>query len=396
MWYTAGVVYIATLSIADFALFNYIGFDPKVSYVEFSVISGAWSAAFIAANELLGRFADAGEHGRLAFLSSAMIALSALLFGLARGNVIILGLAYVAHAAATASANLAFSTSVFELTPADSWELRSSIQRLGLYSLRGMGLLLLALITPAIGAIGPVGAALALAASLGLSFSFLLPPSMPLLERKLGKAFRGLSVIGVYSASVAAFIGDRYGLLCSISEGVKGRSSPVLFGMAAAFASFVGDYFLTALPLYLRTESFTFQQYSLTFGIAGLVASIGLVLIDATSISVTLVAGLVVTRGLWMSLTLGYVRDLSWLGIYVAVSLVLFASVEMTLYRLFVREASGYGVHTYAVLKEFGSLAGSVAGGVALLGGSYVFIGLPLVSTLASAALLLFNGRVKI
>ncbi|MGC9210399.1 MAG: hypothetical protein ACP5FT_03960 [Acidilobus sp.] len=396
MWFTVGVVYIAALSIVDFTLFNYIGFDPKVTYVEFSVISGAWSAVFVLSNELLGRLADRGEHGRLAELSTATIAASAVLFTISRGSIVLMGAAYMLHAVATASANLAFSTGLFELTPAESWEFRTSIQRLGLYSLRGLALLTLAALEPLVGTLGPIVAALVLAAVAGVALTFTLPPSMPLLERRLSKAFRGLSAFSVYTSSLAAFVGGRYGILYSLSAQVETRPSPLRLGLAAAFSAFVGDYFLTALPLYLRSESFTYVEYTLAFGAAGLAAALGLIVIDALSAGPCLVAGLVIARGLWMAALLTYVRGLAGLALYVTVSLVLFASVELMLYRLFVKQASGYGVHTYAVLKEIGSLMGSLAGGVALLGGTYVFLGLPLASTLISAALVLVNSRVKI
>ncbi len=389
MWFELGVIYLAALSIADFSLFNYIGFDPKVSYVQFSAISGLWSLSFITSNELLGRLADRGQHRHLALLSSASIGASALFFLLSRGSVLVLGVAYLVHAFATASANLAFSTGMFELTPSDSWEYRTSVQRLGLYSVRGLALLALSMAIPLLGSAGPVTASLTAATAFGLAFVSFLTPSVPLLERRLNRVLNRLSYLSSYSASLAAFVGGRYGVLYEISSGAQRRpSSPIPTAVSASLAAFVGDYFLTALPLYLRSESVSFRSYSLSFGVASLVAALGLLLFDASAAEGWLVGTVIALRGLWMSLGLRLVGGYGGLTLYLVPSVLLFASIDLLLYRLFVRRSSGYGVHMYAALKELGSLAGSFLGGLAIMGGSAIFLGLPISASLLSAAVL--------
>ena len=389
MWFELGVVYLAALSIADFSLFNYIGFDPKVSYVEFSVISGLWSLSFITTSEVLGRLADRGRHRSLALLSSAAIAVSALVFLISRGSTPLLGLAYVIHAFATATANLAFSTGVFELTPSDSWEYRTSVQRLSLYSIRGLALLLISMTVPLIGSSGPVMASLVAATALGISFFTILTPSLPLLERRLNRVLNGLSYLGSYSASLAALVGGRYGVIYEISTASRyRRSSPLPMAISASLAAFVGDYFLTALPLYLRSDNVSFASYSFSFGVASLVGALALALFDAFPADGWLVGSLIAARGLWMSLGLRLASADNGLTLYLVPSITLFASIDLLLYRLFMRRSSGYGVHMYAALRELGSLTGSLAGGLALMGGRAVFFGLPISASLASAGIL--------
>jgi len=87
LWFSVGVVYLAAISLADFTIFNYLGFNPRVSDVEFSVISGLWSVVFILSNELLGRLADRGDHRGLAIISAISISVALLLFGLSHGSV---------------------------------------------------------------------------------------------------------------------------------------------------------------------------------------------------------------------------------------------------------------------------------------------------------------------
>jgi len=394
LWFIIGVVYLAAISLADFAMFNYLGFNPRVSDVEFSVISGLWSVVFILSNELLGRLADHGDHRGLAMISAISISVALLLFGLSHGSVLIIGLAYLVHAVSSASANLAFSTSIVELTPGHSWSLRSTEQRVGLQLIRGLSLLVIAILTPLIGEYGPIIAALAAATALGLAFVSSLPPSVTLLERRLQRVFTGLSGLGLYNASVAALIGGRYGIIYEASSATrKARASPVTIAASAALAAFVGDYYLTALPLYLRSESVTFSQYAMAFGVAGLAAAALMVLAEAYSASAAIVATLIVTRGLWMAFALYLVKGLADLALYIVVSLVLFASIELTLYKLFLSYGLGYNVHTYAVLKELGSMMGSFLGGPALLAGPYAFWGLPLAATAAAAGLLMTATR---
>ena len=389
MWFELGVVYLAALSIADFSLFNYIGFDPSVSYVEFSAISGLWSLSFITTSEVLGRLADRGQHRSLALLSSAGIVVSAIVFLVSRGSVMLLGLAYVIHAFATASANLAFSTGVFELTSSDSWEFRTSVQRLSLYLLRGLALLLVSMAVPLIGSSGPVMASLFAASALGVAFFSFLIPSFPLLERRLNRVLNGLSPLGSYSASLAALVGGRYGVIYEISTTSRyRRSSPLPMAISASLAAFVGDYFLTALPLYLRSDNVSFASYSFSFGVASLVGALALVVFDAFPADGWLVGSLVAARGLWMSLGLVFASDYGGLTLYLVPSVTLFASIDLLLYRFFMRRSSGYGVHIYAALRELGSLAGSLTGGLAIMGGRAVFLGLPISASLASAGLL--------
>ena len=389
MWFELGVVYLAALSIADFSLFNYIGFDPRVSYVEFSAISGLWSLLFITTSEVLGRLADSGHHRLLALLSSVGIGVSALLFLISRGSIPLLGLAYMIHAFATASANLAFSTGVFELTPPDSWEYRTSVQRLSLYSIRGLALLLVSMAAPLIGSSGPVMASLLAASALGISFYTLLTPSFPLLERRLNRVLNGLSYLGSYSASLAALVGGRYGVIYELSTASRSRRfSPLSMAISASLAAFVGDYFLTALPLYLRSGNVSFASYSFSFGVASMVGALALVLFDAFPADGWLVGLLVAARGLWMSLGLSLASAGDGLTLYLVPSITLFASIDLLLYRLFMRRSSGYGVHMYAALRELGSLTGSLAGGLAIMGGRAVFFGLPISASLASAGLM--------
>jgi hypothetical protein len=118
-----------------------------------------------------------------------------------------------------------------------------------------------------------------------------------------------------------------------------------------------------------------------------------MVLAEAYSASAAIVATLIVTRGLWMAFALYFVKGLAALALYIVVSLVLFASIELTLYKLFLSYGLGYKVYTYAVLKELGSMMGSFLGGPALLAGPYAFWGLPLAVTAAAAGLLIAATR---
>jgi MFS family permease len=388
MWYWLGVTYIAALSIVDFMMFNYIGFRTNVSDVDYGIIGAAWSAVFIATSELLGRLADRGDYRRLSAVSLTFIAAASVLFALARG-VWLMALAYIFHAVATSTANLGFSASLFELSPDVEWESRTSGQRLGLYGIRGLGLLALALAVPFVRLLGLVVGVGVAAVAIGLLFLTALPSQWITFERKLHGVINRLSLTGAYTAALGSFVSYRYGILYSISRGVaRGSGSSMGVALSATLTTFVGDYYLTALPLILRQMTVGLRDYMIAFAAAGLATALTLAMVQGTS-SRSLAAAGIALRGAWAIAAVSFIRSMAGLAAYIVILVALFGVLDLSLYQIYIGLTGGYRVHGYMVLRELGSLAGSLAGGVALYAGPMAFMVTPAVVTGAAVAALL-------
>ena len=390
MWLPLGVAYVGSLSAVDFVVFNYLGLDTGISDVLFGVVGAAWSAVYILSNELLGRLADRGCYRALAVLSAASIAAALALIAASRGSSApLIAAGYMAHAVAVASANLSLSAGIFELQPASEWDSSTSLQRLGLHAVRGAALLAVSL---ALGALGSyvLGAVAGLALALGLSYAASLPlPWLLGLERRLARALSRLSAVSAYSAGVGAFVYGRYDLAVRIAGAVsRGRGRPSAVALSASLSTFVGDYMLTALPLVFRGLDLSLSQYSMAFGLASLAAAAALAVLEGSTFGRPALAAILLARGLWMALALPLADSLAGLAAYVSVGLLIYSLADLMLYRLYYSLSEGYGVHRYMVMRELGSMLGSLAAGAAVQAGGELFLALPVAAAAASSALL--------
>jgi hypothetical protein len=385
VWYWLGVTYIAALSIVDFMMFNYIGFRTDVSDIDYGIIGAAWSAVFITSSEFLGRLADRGDYRKLTAVSLVTIAVASPLFGLARG-VELMAIAYMFHAVATAAANLGFSAGMFELSPDMEWEAKASGQRLGLFGIKGLGLLALSFVVPFIPLMGlAVGVGVA-SLAVGLAFMLFLPSGWPPFERKLHGLMLRLEGFGLYATAVGSFVYGKYGLLYNISRSVeKGSGSSTGVAVSAMLTTFVGDYYLTALPLMLRYVSLGLRDYMVAFAAAGLSAAAALALVQGTS-SRSLAAAGIAIRGAWAVVAIRFIDSLAGMVAYIAVLVALFSVLDLSLYRIYIGITGGYRVHGYMMLRELGSLVGSLAGGLALYLGPLAFTATPAIITAAAVA----------
>ncbi len=389
MWYELGVAYIAGLSVVDFMIYNYIGFKTNVSDVDYGIIGGLWSAVFIATSELLGRLADRGSYRGLSEVSLIFLAMAAAAFALSRNNVAVLAAAYMFHAVAVSTANLGFSAGLFEMSPDSEWESKSYGQRLGLFGLRGLGLLIISLALPFISAFGLVEAVVIAGGLVGLAFVIALPREWPLFERRLHGILTSLTYVSAYRRAVEYFAYGKYGLLSEVPTSLRRGHATLSLPLSALFTTFVGDYYVTALPLVLRDINIGLREYAIAFGVAGLSAAAGLAILGSMGENKAVTSVGIIARGAWAILAIRFISSIAGIVMYISVLVLLFSLLDVSLYKMYIKASGGYGVHQYMVLREMGSLIGSIAGGVALSEGPVVFIATPAVATAAAALSLL-------
>ncbi len=393
MWLGLGIAYIAGLSVVDFTLFNYIGFYTGISDMDFGIIGAAWSTVFMLSSELLGRLADRGNYRLLAIISLASATAMASLLVASR-SLVILTAAYMFHALSVASANLSLSTGIFELEDYSRWSPDVQGQRLGLYGLRGMALLAIALLAPTAALVSRViTAAAAIVLAVAAAYVALLPSAhLYGLFRKLNRLERNLSLASPYLLSVGALTLGRVDLVMSVANGLsRARGSrPMAVSASAFMATFVGDYMLTALPLMLRGTQLTFGPYALAFGVAALLGTLLLLFIASGLPSKALLALLLAVRGLWLLAGLRLlVLGLLGLIIYTVGYVALFALIDIYLYTYYYTMLGGYGVHGYMIMREMGSMVGSLMAGLALMAGQWTFLAVPSAVATASVVAIL-------
>lgn len=361
-WLAVHAVYVGLLSFLDVALFSYLAFGVAYTASELGLANAAWSAVFVLSNAILSPLADRGVNRGLLALSFLSLTGSLALF--VEGGKVLTAVAYCLHALATASANLAASASVVELLDSEQWSRAFVTQRLALYGVRGVSLVVLAMVGPSKGLV----ASLAVAVAIGAAGVLLTPPVGLPLQRKLHLMIR----------SIEGMIAKANGWLLSGSfmnplalpnprwslKGYQEVFRPLGILASVFFVVALGDYVLVCFVKRL-TGVVPYDSFLLMMGAASMLIGPTLPLAyrlsSAGPASAALLAAL---RGaLFLSLATR-VNTLALGTLFMALSLTLFLLVDTVLYSMYVEATSGYRFGGYFVARELGSMVGGILGGL--------------------------------
>jgi len=376
---------MAMLSMLDMAIFTYIGYTFKVSPIYYSVVAAAWSVTYITGNKLFSALSDSGKNKDLMLLAFVFISTSMLLFW--KSTLVSVTLAYFMHAMAVSTANLAMSTSIYEIFDSSDWKKYSTFQRILQNLLRGTTLIVISS--------GIINATLSqvlmLTSALG-ALSFFILPSISLgFERKLhmlGKNVTDLigfaSTRGILTTAIENARSMEIGTISFM--GFSDRHLPrgrILVSTFLAVA--VGDFVFTAMPLLIKT-SVTLSNYWMAQGITGITVAVAALLINALlrgdkKIAIAIIA----MRGLWLSLAMPLMYSENTIVFYLIGMYFLGLAMDTTLFNLYSEASSGYGAHSYFISREVGTLTGSLlAGFVLALGVPAAVILIPILLSIAS------------
>uniref|UniRef100_A0A7J3SKT1 MFS transporter n=1 Tax=Fervidicoccus fontis TaxID=683846 RepID=A0A7J3SKT1_9CREN len=385
MWFYFGVSFMAMLSMLDMAIFTYIGYTFKVSPIYYSVVAAAWSVTYITGNKLFSALSDSGKNKDLMLLAFVFISTSMLLFW--KSTLVSVTLAYFMHAMAVSTANLAMSTSIYEIFDSSDWKKYSTFQRILQNLLRGTTLIVISS--------GIINATLSqvlmLTSAIG-ALSFFVLPSISLdFERKLhmlGKNVTDLigfaSTRGILTTAIENARSMEIGTISFM--GFSDRHLPrgrILVSTFLAVA--VGDFVFTAMPLLIKT-SVTLSNYWMAQGITGITVAVAALLINALlrgdkKIAIAIIA----MRGLWLSLAMPLMYSENTIVFYLIGMYFLGLAMDATLFNLYSEASSGYGAHSYFISREVGTLTGSLlAGFVLALGVPAAVILIPILLSIAS------------
>jgi hypothetical protein len=369
----------------DMAIFTYIGYTFKVSPIYYSVVAAAWSVTYITGNKLFSALSDSGKNKDLMLLAFVFISTSMLLFW--KSTLMSVTLAYFMHAMAVSTANLAMSTSIYEIFDSSDWKKYSTFQRILQNLLRGTTLIVISS--------GIINATLSqvlmLTSAIG-ALSFFVLPSISLgFERKLhmlGKNVTDLigfaSTRGILTTAIENARSMEIGTISFI--GFSDRHLPrgrILVSTFLAVA--VGDFVFTAMPLLIKT-SVTLSNYWMAQGITGITVAVAALLIKALlrgdkKIAIAIIA----MRGLWLSLAMPLMYSENTIVFYLIGMYFLGLAMDTTLFNLYSEASSGYGAHSYFISREVGTLTGSLlAGFVLALGVPAAVILIPILLSIAS------------
>lgn len=376
---------MAMLSMLDMAIFTYIGYTFKVSPIYYSVVAAAWSVTYITGNKLFSALSDSGKNKDLMLLAFVFISTSMLLFW--KSTLVSVTLAYLMHAMAVSTANLAMSTSIYEIFDSSDWNKYSTFQRILQNLLRGTTLIVISsgIISVTLSQV------LMLTSALG-ALSFFILPSISLgFERKLhmlGKNVTDLigfaSTRGILTTAIENARSMEIGTISFM--GFSDRHLPrgrILVSTFLAVA--VGDFVFTAMPLLIKT-SVTLSNYWMAQGITGITVAVAALLINALlrgdkKIAIAIIA----MRGLWLSLAMPLMYSENTIVFYLIGMYFLGLAMDATLFNLYSEASSGYGAHSYFISRELGTLTGSLlAGFVLALGVPAAVILIPILLSIVS------------
>lgn len=390
LWFYIGVSFMALLSMLDMAIFTYIGFTFKVSPIYYSIVAASWSIIYIIVNKSLAWLGDAGRNKAL--MSLAFLSIVASLFLFAGNTLYSVTLAYMFHAVAVAGANLAMSTSIYELFDSSLWSRYSTLQRILQNLLRGSILIVISS--------GIVSSSLynvLILASLLGALSLLFLPSINLgMERKLHMIGKGVSnLVGLASSRgilIAAMnsINEMSYRAFGFWNSYKSSPSRGRIAIAVFLGVATGDFVFTAMPLLIKT-SMPLSKYWMAQGITGITIAIGALLISTKLSGDKIVAASIIAlRGLWLSLAMPLMYKEETLVLYLIGMYFLGLAMDASLFNLYSEASSGYGTHSYFIARELGTLTGSLlAGAVLALGAKQAVFAVPIILTAISAIQLL-------
>ncbi|MDP8003490.1 MAG: MFS transporter [Caldisphaera sp.] len=381
MWFEIAMLFMGLLSAMDIGIFTYIGYRTSVTPFEYGLIGALWSATFIISNLIFGRLSDKGKNKLLISISFFSILITGLLFTF--HSLTSLAIAYMFHALSVASSNLAISTTIFEMKSSNKWKFYTELQRFSLYSIRGLALVSLYFIRN----IFQLDYFIYFTVFIGLATFFTIPSLQLKVERSLHSLSKGFDSITSYVKMLSYIAYDNaFALPNAVKRGYfnKKNLSSKNIALSMFFVTLAGDYIFTALPL-LAKSTISLGLLWFSYGISGIIMAISLILISLISSNSKGLAILAILfRGLWLVIAISLIKDFVSLIVFITISYMLFSIIDIILYNSFSESSSGYGSHSYYMLRELGTLIGSMIVGLTLERGEIIFDSVPLISTALS------------
>lgn len=390
-WLRIGVVYNGALSFMDLALFSYYAFVFKGSAFELGMISAAWSVVYILANFLLGGLADKGNNKTLAFLSLISSILVTITFSFQ--SKLWVSIAYMLHAVATTSISLALSVSVLELIDSSAWDNANTMLRIGTFASRGLLLIAFSYtlgdkgLSPYLYFLVAMGVlAFVSLPSIGLSIERKLYRFTKVVDELIGKA----SSWALYSVSSMNPSAIRFTEKIGFESRNGVSAGSVLLAILLVVA--LGDYVFVVFTSLLATK-LAYSSYLLFMGlVAFLVGPIMYFIGRITMGSRFLVVLLVMLRGLFFMIFLEKVNTPLEGTVFMLVSSILYAIIELSLYGMYIQETTGYRTNMFFISRETGSIIGSLLGGYLWRNAQILYIPVAVVMLILTI-ILLARGR---
>jgi len=333
-------------------------------------MSALWSFTYILANYLLSELADLGRNKLLIIMTTISLSVIYILFiDINDFNSLLM---YSLHALAVASINLALSVTILEIYDYFSWGRVNMLSRVLSNVFRGITFLLVAL--------SIIDLSFIIASLIIISItSTLLIPSIGLnIERKLYKMGRDLSLVSRYmKASTALLYIHRPKEALEVFESVWSSDRLKPWKILISTFSYVvfSDIIFVILPLILK-NSLSLNTLMFSWGIALLVT--GITSIPVISImsslegrtNIKLIILLILLRGLTLILLLPLVSDALTLTLYLLTVVFISTLADSLIYNKFVEVSAGYSTSKYFIVRELGSIIGSLISG-------FIFVFIP-------------------
>lgn len=389
MWLKVGVIYSGSLSFLDLALFSYYAFVFKGSALELGALSAAWSVVYIIANLSLGGLADRGSNKALAYLSLISTLLMAFFFAL--HSKVYVAIAYMFHALASTAAGLALSVSVLELLDSSSWGRANLAIRLGGYASRGILLILLSGTVEERGLTPYLYLAITLGAVLSLSVT---PIGLPI-ERQLYRFAKIVDELVDRASSWSLYSGSinpsALYILNRSEREPRGFMSHARILIAMLLVVALGDYVFVAFTKMVAGKM-AYSSYLHFMGAVALAICPVLYLLSRRSLDGKLyAASLTVLRGALFVIFLPRVNSPLDGALFMLASSALYASVEISLYSMYIQATEGYRTNLFFIAREAGSIVGSLAGGYLWVNAQSLYT--PVAVAILALTLIQFLGK---
>jgi len=370
VWLLITVLTLGLLQFLDTGLYSYVAYNLNVGGIYLGVMSALWSFTYILANYLLSELADLGRNKLLIIMTTISLSVIYILFiDINDFNSLLM---YSLHALAVASINLALSVTILEIYDYFSWGRVNMLSRVLSNVFRGITFLLVAL--------SIIDLSFIIASLIIISItSTLLIPSIGLnIERKLYKMGRDLSLVSRYmKASTALLYIHRPKEALEVFESVWSSDRLKPWKILISTFSYVvfSDIIFVILPLILK-NSLSLNTLMFSWGIALLVT--GITSIPVISImsslegrtNIKLIILLILLRGLTLILLLPLVSDALTLTLYLLTVVFISTLADSLIYNKFVEVSAGYSTSKYFIVRELGSIIGSLISG-------FIFVFIP-------------------
>lgn len=378
VWLLITVLALGLLQFLDTGLYSYVVYNLDVGGIYLGVMNALWSFTYILANHLLSELADLGRNKLLITISTAsLLTIYVLFMNINDLNSLLI---YSLHALAVASMNIALSVTILEVYDYFSWSRVNMLSRVLSNVFRGITFLLVVLTTINLNVI--IISLIIISVT-----SILLIPSIGLnIERKLYKMCRDLSLVSRYmKASTALLYIHRPKGALEVFEVVWSSSDRLKpWKILISVFSYVvfSDIIFVILPLILK-NFLSLDMLMFSWGIALLVT--GLTSIPVISITSSLEGSTtmklmvlsILLRGLALILLLPLVSDVLTLTLYLLTVVFISTLADSLIYNKFVEVSAGYSTSKYFIVRELGSIVGSLISGFIF---TFIPIAIPIIS----------------